>query len=292
MPRDLAPSLNRRSTSPLQFLFAVLAYAGAPLGILSSACRALIRPGIGSPPLRQAVLRRLDELIRLAGPLTVLVHVPLGSFLAMQAYYNATFTQAVGAVAGLGLLRNLGPIATGLTLAGFLSARYVPELINRPRFGLDDAPEAVPDREVALGHSTDSRSDDDPGRLALVRILSAAIAGPILCTIGLLVGIVLSIVVARSMLQIAPAIYLGKFLEMIRPIDVIGLIVKGILFATISAAVACAEGLRTRGSEPLSLPASVTRAACVSMLGVLFTNASWFTFAYKAGDPFGPLIGR
>ena len=61
-------------------------------------------------------------------PLVGLVHIAMGSFLSLQAYYGSTFVDGTGAVVGVGLLRNLGGLMTGLTFAGILAARMIPEL--------------------------------------------------------------------------------------------------------------------------------------------------------------------
>jgi phospholipid/cholesterol/gamma-HCH transport system permease protein len=293
MANDLAPHPTRPFSIPIVSpLIRAIGYAGGIPIAAMGALRALVRPGKRSPRLRSAVARRLEEILKLGVPVIALAHVPLGSFLAMQAFFSATFTEAVGAVVGLGLLRNLATMMTGLTLAGFLAARYVPELRNRPGAGLDDTPEAVPDRDVRRGLAADPRGEDDPGRLVLSRVLAAAIAGPTLSLIGVAVGSGIGMLVAKGLLHVAPAIFIGKFLEMLRPVDVLGLAVKGVLFATVAALAACAEGLRDDGPDRLSIPAAVCRAACMAMFGILFLNGSWFTLAYRSGDPFGPLIGR
>lgn len=293
MARDLAPRAGRPISIPIVSpLVRALAYAGGITAVTLDALRALVRPRKTSPRLRSVVARRLEEILVLGAPVVVLIHVPLGSFLAMQAFFSATFTDAVGAVVGLGLLRNMATMMTGMTMAGLLAARYVPELRNRPIAGLDDTPEAVPDRDVRRGLASDPRGEDDPGRLALARILAAAIAGPILSLIGVAVGSGIGILVAKGLLHVAPAVFVGKFLEMLRPVDVLGLVVKGTLFAAVAAVSACAEGLRNDGPDRLTTPAAVCRAACVALFGILFLNGSWFSLAYRSGDPFGPIIGR
>jgi len=293
MARDLASQVGRPFSIPIVSpMVRALAYLGGVPIAACDALRALVRPRTRSPKLRSIVARRFEENLTLGVPVIVLAHVPLGSFLAMQAFFSATFTEAVGAVVGLGLLRNMATMMTGLTLAGLLAARYVPELRNRPAAGLDDTPEAVPDRDVRRGLAADPRGEDDPGRLVLARVLAAAIAGPVLSLIGVAVGAGIGMLVAKGLLHVAPAIFVGKFLEMLRPVDVLGLVVKGVLFATIAALAACAEGLRDDGPDRLATPAAVCRAACVAIFGILFVNGSWFTLAYRSGDPFGPLIGR
>src|SRR5689334_20771288 len=93
-------------------LSAPIAYLGG-LGLLAaSAFRALVWP-VGEPPgLIGSVARQGDWIFGRGLVLVALLHVSFGSFLAMQAYFGATFNEAVGPVVGLGLIRNVAPILT------------------------------------------------------------------------------------------------------------------------------------------------------------------------------------
>ncbi len=289
MTTNHAPPLSRPPAmlrGPIGVILIPLAYLGETALLAASAARALVRPRGAVPPLRVALTRQMDGMLGMGLPLVFLVHVPLGSFLAMQAYFHATFTEAVGAVVALGLLRNLAPIASGMTIAGLLAARIVPEL-RGSHVGLDGDPLTVPDRDVVRGQRPDERITPEPARLAAVRLLAAALSGPVLALVGMLVGSTIGLLVSRSMLHVAPAIFLGKFLVMLRPIDVIGLVFKGSAFALVSALFACEEGLR-RGDEPGSTRVAACRAACLSAVGILMINGSWFTLAYLGSAPFGP----
>src|SRR5262249_48883820 len=124
------------------------------------------------PKLVPAVLRSTDELIGQAFLLIALIHVSFGSFLSMQAYFGPTFTQASGAVVGVGMVRNVAPMLTGFTLAGLLAARIA-------------------------GSRSDAEATDDPARLVLVRVLGAMIAGPILTLWGAAVGTVIGALVCK-----------------------------------------------------------------------------------------------
>ena len=53
----------------------------------------------------RAILHNLGWMLGMGLPLVGLVHVSFGSFLTMQAYFGATFTEAAGIVVGLGLIR-------------------------------------------------------------------------------------------------------------------------------------------------------------------------------------------
>ena len=187
-------------------------------------------------------------------PLVGLIHVSFGSFLAMQAYFGATFSEAAGAVVGLGLIRNVAPLLTGFILVGLIAAKIPADLRGGIRPGLDDR-WSLPDRDVAQGVRPMRRPSPEVGRVALARVLGAAVAGPVLTTFGAAVGTTMGLLVSRSMLGQSPAIFLGKIAEMLQPVDVAGLIVKGAAFAGMAALIATYEGLRPeRDGGPGPLP--------------------------------------
>ncbi len=221
-----------------------LAYLGG-LGLLAmAALRALVAPRGDATPFWSAVVRHLDRHLGWGLLLVALVLAPLGSFLAMQAYFSATFREASGAVVGLGLARNLAPLLSGFILAALLAARIVPELRHRPRLGLDEEPGWAPDRDLSRGLRSDQRDEPDPARLAAVRIVAAGITGPVLAFWGTVVGFLMGMMAAQSLLSVSPGIFVNKCLEMIEPGDLIGLVVKSVLFALAAALLACHEGLR------------------------------------------------
>lgn len=256
---------------PLTALSAPITYLGG-LGLLAgSAVRAIIGPGEEAPGLVGSVARQGDWILVRGLVLVGLVHVSFGSFLAMQAYFGATFNEAVGPVVGVGLIRNVAPLLTGLTLVGLLAPQIIAEL----RGG--------------------RRPPGEPGRLTLERVAAAIVAGPILTLWGAAVGIAVGGLVAESMLGIAPALFFDKMLEMMQVRDVIGLVVKSSGFAGIAALLACFEGLRSPAVGAVADPghdASAFRAAGLAVLAIMVGNFTWFNLAYLAGSPFGPgLVG-
>src|SRR5439155_15172320 len=124
------------------------------------------------------MVRQLSWMLALGSPLMGLVHIAMGSFLSLQAYYGSTFVDGTGAVVGVGLLRNLGGLMTGMTLSGILAARMIPELRRLARSAGDGEPRRRPE-------------DPPPvvaGRLAAPRIAAAAIACLLLAQWGIAVG--------------------------------------------------------------------------------------------------------
>ena len=89
--------------------------------------------------------------------------------------------------------------------------------------------------------------------------------------------------------------------------DVVGLVVKGLVFGALPAAICCYEGLGPGAAddEPAgdgispSYPAhglappwskSVFRAACLSCVAILVMNSSWFMLVYHAVPFYGPTL--
>jgi phospholipid/cholesterol/gamma-HCH transport system permease protein len=276
---------------PRKGVLGVMAYLGGIGLVTMAAARALVvRPRVASPPLTGLVVRQLDGLFRTGLPLVALVHVPMGSFLAMQAFFMATFREAAGAVVGIGLVRNLAPMLSGFVLAGLLAARIVPELRRPSRVGVDeDEGTGRPRDRARVGRPPDAQSgveEPDPGRVAAVRIVAATIAGPVLAVWGTLIGFFTGLAVAAKVLSVSPGIYINKFLEMVEPGEASSFLAKSALFGAIGAILACHEGLR--GRNPRKVMSGACRAVCLTALAILVLNSVWFTLQFLSGDPFGP----
>jgi phospholipid/cholesterol/gamma-HCH transport system permease protein len=290
MARDLAsPShvpipLGRLGTTVLEGVV----YLGGLALLATSAARAMMKAPRGAPAFWLAVSRQLEWLLGAGLPLVGLVHVGLGSFLAMQAYYGATFVEAVGPLVGVGLFRNIAPLMSGLVLAGLLAARATAELARKPLVELDADPEWVPDRPAAPGQPVDTPPPPDPARLAAVRMAAAMVAGPVLAFWGALVGTMVGWLISRQYLGVATPIFFTKAIEMLWARDVTGLLIKGPCYGLAAALFACYEGLRA--TSPRAVPTAAVRAACFAGVAILLGNSTIYVLMYMAGPAFGPTI--
>ncbi len=262
----------------------VLGYLGG-LGILAAA--AVAAPLTGRPrALARATFDRFDELLCRGLVLVGLIHVGFGSFLSMQAYFGATFTSASGAVVALGLLRNVAPLLTGFTVAGYVAARVTSELTAGNPIACDDDESAAP--------AFDLDRDAGAGRATFVRVAASMAAGPLLVLWGAVVGSCIGAVVCTVMLGVPAPIYFGLARQMLRVEDVLGVIIKGMLYTGTATLIACHEGVRARrqgrgpADEDRTPPAF--RAMILSMLAILTINMSWFQVVYLSGSPYGPQI--
>jgi phospholipid/cholesterol/gamma-HCH transport system permease protein len=262
--------------------------------LLGQAAWALVRPAADSPPFRPAFIRELSALLTMGFPLVGLMHVGMGSFLSLQAYFGGTFVDGTGAVVGVGLFRNVAPMMAGLTMAGLIAVRTTSELLGRSWAGLDDDPLWIADRDTAAGPLEQLRHPPEPARLAAVRIAAALVAGPVMALWGAMVGIVVGWQVAQKMLGVSTHGFFSMMWEMLWLRDVTGLVVKGVLYALLPALFACHEGLRRTPEEPVTNPdvvaRAVFRAVCMAAVGILLINSSWFLLVYHAGPAFGPTL--
>jgi len=262
--------------NPFRVAMSVVGYLGQVALLVTSALRAMFRHSVEGSFLSETS-RQLDRLLSMGLPMVGLVHVGIGSFLSMQAYFGATFMDGIGPVTGVGLIRNLAPMLTGFILAGIVAARYVAELsVGRVE---SDAPEP----------------EIEPGRRVATRLVAASIAGPVLSVWGSLVGIAIGWLVANSMMGLTLPAFFDMFLEMLWVRDIVGLVVKGSAFSFMAALLACHEGL-TRPvieEEPANLESiglAAARAVCLAGLAILFINSAWFLLIYHAGPAFGPTV--
>lgn len=235
--------------------------------------------------LRAATAAELAWMLAAGFPLVALVHAAMGSFLSLQAYYGSTFVEGTGAVVGVGLLRNLASMMTGLTLAGFLPVRIIPELRATRR---------VPRLDEAEGGD---ESTPSAGRLAAPKLLAAAIATPLLSLWGFSIGTLIGWRASGTLMGLPTSTFFQMFLRMIWFRDVVGLMVKGVGFGFVIALIACAEGLRPDGAETAAessgvaaLGRSMLLATCWAMAAILLMNMTWFILVYHAVPIYGPSL--
>jgi phospholipid/cholesterol/gamma-HCH transport system permease protein len=255
--------------------------------------RSIVRPRGEIVPLRQAVLRQMDRIFRFGFPLVAMVHVGLGSFLAMQAYFGATFVDGIGPVVGVGLIRNIAPLMSAMVMAGLFAAQYTHELRGEDRDRFDRESDWVADRADSNGHPSGPRPEIEFARLAASRLIAAVLAGPLLGLWASLVGIAVGYGVAAMFLKVSRPGFFDLFIQMLWVRDVVGVFIKGMLFGLVAAWFPCYEGMRLSPEirrRPGAIAEASVRAACLAALAILVLNSAWFLLLYHAGPAFGPTL--
>jgi phospholipid/cholesterol/gamma-HCH transport system permease protein len=304
-------------------VLATLGYAGGVTILAGAAAASALRPRIkrgsesAAPGFVKTLMNQLGWMLGMGVPLVGLVHIAIGSFLSLQAYYGSTFVEGTGAVVGVGLLRNLGGLMTGMTFAGILAARMIPELRVLARSVVpEERPEA--DRggltmrvnfAARGGEAVSAPIGVMPTRLAAPRIAAAAVGCLLLSQWGVTVGTVVGWLASQSLMGISTETFFMMMLKMMWFRDVTGLVAKGIMFGALSGAISCYEGLGSVGRDDGESNSSsgsgsseeaqgvapagtmaVFRAVCLACVGILILNSSWFMLVYHAVPFYGPTL--
>ena len=292
-----SPTLD---SSPLARIGRSALHAAGYLGGTASVALKALQRDQAEGSADDRVSAQLAWIFALGFPFVTLVHVGIGSFLAMQSYFGGTFAEGTGAVVGVGLLRNLSSLLAGLSLAALVAARMVPELRARTRAArLTPVPEIDPPgflARTAAGQTVRRDSGRPPeaavsGRGVSSRLIAATLAGPVLGIWGAAVGTLVGWQVARVMMGVSTHTFFRMFWDMLWMRDVLGLVVKGVLFGAFAGIFSCHEGLRGRDDDGLNeVSQAASRAACFTAVGILIVNSGWFILFYHAGPAFGPTL--
>src|SRR6187399_3217489 len=193
--------------------------------------------GVVSPPFYyKDVVQQFDAIG--IGSLTVvlLTGTFTGAVLALQS--GLTLDQfgarpVVGRLVSASMIKELGPVLTGLMLTGRVGSGIAAELGSM----------VVTDQINALR----ALGTDPIRKLVVPRMLAGFLMAPVLTIISDFVGIVGGWIVARYQLQVATGLYWSSITQALYMQDVWMGIIKPFVLGFVIVSVACHVGLRTTG---------------------------------------------
>ncbi len=197
-----------------------------------------------------------------------------GAVLTAQTYFQFStigMKSATGAVVTVSLFRELGPVLTGLMVAGRVGASIAAEI------GTMKVTEQI-DALRSLGvHPIDY--------LVVPRVLALLVSMPLLVAEAIGLGIVASYLVGTQVLDISGAYFMENLLRYTGPRDIKMALCKGFAFAIIIALVACHQGLHAKEGA-VGVGRAPTEAVVISSLLILISNF-FLTFALRILFPYG-----
>ena len=169
-------------------------------------------------------------------PVVGLTAIFTGMVLALQSHTGFSRFAAEGAVATvvvLSITRELGPVITGLIVAGRVGAAMAAEIGTM----------RVTDQIEAL-----TTLSTDPLRyLVLPRLLAGLIALPVLVLVADIIGVFGGYLIGVYKLGFNPEAYLNRTHLYLETIDVVSGLVKAAVFGFIVALMGCYHGYYSRG---------------------------------------------
>jgi phospholipid/cholesterol/gamma-HCH transport system permease protein len=221
--------------------------------LVAAACR-----GVFTRPIyRHDIIEQFD-LIGI-GSMTVVLLTGFftGAVLALQS--GLTLDQfgarpVVGRLVSASMVKELGPVLTGLMLTGRIGSGIAAELGSM----------AVTDQINALR----ALGTDPIRKLVVPRMLAGFFMAPVLTVIADFVGIIGGWLVARYQLQVASGLYWSSITDSLYMEDVWMGIIKPFVLGFVIVTVACHVGLRTSGGTQ-GVGKATTEAVVVGSVAVI-----------------------
>ena len=199
-------------------------------------CVAAFRGVFTRPFYRYDFVEQLDAVGVASLTVVLLTGFFTGAVLALQS--GLTLDQfgarpVVGRLVAASMIKELGPVLTGLMLTGRVGSGIAAELGSM----------VVTDQINAL-----RALGTDPNRkLVVPRVLSGVLMAPVLTIIADFVGMVGGWIVARFQLQVATGLYWSSIRDALYMQDVWMGIIKPFVLGFVIVTIACHVGLRTSG---------------------------------------------
>ena len=213
------------------------------------------RPFYGSEILRQMELIGVQSLA-----IVILTSTFTGMILAFQSGYAMAIFGAkiyIGTLVSLSLVRELGPVLSGVVIAGRIGAGTAAEL------GSMRVTEQI-DAMRAMG-------TDPIKKLVTTRLVAGLLVIPALTIIADLMGILGGGFISYSTFGIAPVFYKKTVLSILVMDDIICGVVKPIFFAGVIMTVGCYTGLYAKGGTE-GVGRATTRSVVISIVLILVTD--------------------
>ncbi len=211
-------------------------------------------------PLLLPQMRRLgvDSI-----PIALFIAVFTGIVLALLSSY--TFTGAVpiyfvGTLVGKAIMMELGPVLTGMALAGRVGAAISAELGTMRVTEQVDALETL--------------AYDPNAYLAVPRILAATLMFPVVTAFAVALGVVSGWITAINLLDLSTPEFVKGLKLFYRTKDLWFGLVKAASFGAAVALMGVVQGLRTRGGAE-GVGRSTTRAVVLGAEAILVLDAFW-----------------
>jgi len=193
------------------------------------------------------------------GSLTVVLLTGLftGAVLALQT--GVTLDQfgarpLVGRLVSASMIKELGPVLTGLMLSGRVGSGIAAELGSM----------VVTDQINALR----ALGTDPIRKLVAPRILAGLLMAPVLTVVADFVGILGGWVIAVFTLQVSSGLYWSSIIQALYVQDVWMGLIKPFVLGFVIVSIGCHVGLRTRGGTQ-GVGRSTTRAVVAASVAVL-----------------------
>ncbi len=196
-------------------------------------------------------------------PIAVFIAVFTGIVLALQASYTLTGAvpiYLVGSMVGKSMITELGPVLTGLSLAG--------------RVGASTAAEVGTMRVTEQIDALETLAYDPLAYLVVPRVLAGVLMFPIVIVLASAIGVLTGWAASLILLDMSSAEFVRGLRLFFVPFDVQFAVIKSLSFGLIVTSVGSFYGFHAKGGAG-GVGVATTRAVVVSSMLILVLDAFW-----------------
>ncbi|WP_187689539.1 ABC transporter permease [Nocardia wallacei] len=208
----------------------------------------------------QEFIRQCAFMANVSAAPTVFVAIPIAVVVSIQVgalVDQVGATTFIGAVAGLGIIRQGAPLVSALMIAGAVGSAITADLGSRTIREEIDA-------MMVMGV-------DPVRRLVAPRLAAAVLVSMLLCGFVVFVGFATAYMFNVYAQSGTPGSFIGSFASFAVATDLLIALAKAAIFGVLTAVIACDVGLHTRGG-PAGVADSVNSAVVTSALMLFATN--------------------
>jgi phospholipid/cholesterol/gamma-HCH transport system permease protein len=213
------------------------------------------------PPLQgREILKQMEEVGVRSFPVVVITAGFTGMVLALQSFTGFKRFGAetmVGTVVALSMMRELGPVLTGLMVSGRMGSAMAAELGTMRVTEQIDALYTLATNPIKY--------------LIVPRFLATVIMLPILVIFADVVGILGGYLVSVQILGTNPTLYFRRTWNFLELEDLYIGLLKAVFFGMILATISCYQGFSTQGGAE-GVGRATTKAVVFSSLTILISN--------------------
>jgi phospholipid/cholesterol/gamma-HCH transport system permease protein len=196
-------------------------------------------------------------------PIATFIAVFTGIVLALQASYTLTGAvpmYLVGSMVGKSMITELGPVLTGLSLAG--------------RVGASTAAEVGTMRVTEQIDALETLAYDPLAYLVVPRVIAGVLMFPVVIVLASAVGVLTGWAASLTLLDMSSAEFVRGLRLFFVPFDVQFAVIKSLSFGLIVTSVGCFYGFHAKGGAG-GVGVATTHAVVRSSMLILVLDAFW-----------------
>lgn len=217
---------------------------------------------------RKLVLLQMEHIGVNSLPLVIIIAVFTGAVAAWQAAYQLQGLAPIsflGTATSRAIITELGPVLTGIIIAGRVGASIAAELGSMKVTEQIDALETMGISKIRY--------------LAMPRFIAAIIMLPILIVFANIIAILGAYLVSNFFLNVSYAVFFDSVKRFFTMGDFIFGMIKGMIFGGVTALLGCHIGFRTEGgAEGVGL--STIRSFVISSAAILILDYALWTLIF------------